>query len=322
MIDSNLINTNSSINNASQITSRIETLKQSKIAKDSNQTVERMESGLDDISSSFSDPIGGILKKTLFKINNLTTIIETKIDRLAQDAIKAVDNRGTVELIDNSIVITVKPSDLERARIIENNINNNIKSINNNLNVLNRVLSTLTTISNTMNAISTALDIQEVLLNANPVTASTFGLIKKVFKILNLRDTIKEYSRVLAGELLNNRNTVQQLIDRFRGLNIKIVVSDEINKGNFISDTIASEMISNSLINNNIQTEKLYEQYIGSNDLEYILTVENYDNQQNIGRAKEKISGFLAAQTAPSYFATGEELLEELKSIIEINLQN
>jgi len=56
--------------------------------------------------------------------------------------------------------------------------------------------------------------------------------------------------------------------------------------------------------------------YTGSNGKVYILIVDQYGSKQLIGKAIDKISGILAVQTAPSYIKTPDQLMDELKSIL------
>lgn len=307
--------TSTSVNNASQISSRIATLK--KFTSENKSKVDDVVAKLEDPLSSIGDPIGSTLKRILFKINSLIQNIETKIDKLAKDAVKSVDNKGRVELIESTIVITVTPQDVARAQAIQSNITRNITSINNSLRILSSTLNTLNSVAQTIRAIQIALNIQELILTINPVSKATFTVFKQAIKLVFLKDAMKEYSKILTTELRSSKASLDRLINKFRNLNIKIVVSDEANKGNKLSDAEAESMISDSLLSSTPDTKNLYEEYRSINEKEYILVVEKYDDTQLIGRAKEKFSGMLAAQTAPSFFSTGDQLLTELKNILD-----
>jgi hypothetical protein len=58
------------------------------------------------------------------------------------------------------------------------------------------------------------------------------------------------------------------------------------------------------------------ESFTDQNFNKYILKVEKYDSKQLIARAFDKESGMIKAQTAPSYFSTSKDLLEEIKTIL------
>ena len=58
------------------------------------------------------------------------------------------------------------------------------------------------------------------------------------------------------------------------------------------------------------------EDFTDQNLNNYTLKVEKYDSKQIIARAYDKNSGMIKAQTAPSYFSTAEQLLDEIKNIL------
>ncbi len=313
----NFTNTTAALNTATQATDRISALKSTLQSNKATEAVDSVENKLDDFSSTMNDPIGAVMKKVIFKINNVSVKVDEKINKLAEDAVKNSDSKGRVELIGSTIVITVQPTEVNRAQVIQSNIMHNIESINKNLSLLRSTVNTLTAISKTMNAIMIALDIQEMLMSLNPVTKASMLVVKKLFKILTLRDTLKEHAKTLASELGRSKSNLDTLANRFRNLNVQIKISSEANKGNNISDVEAAKNIANDLLSTNIHTEKLYEQYRNIKNKDYILTVEKYGEDQNIGKAKDAFSGLLAAETAPSYFSTGDQLLEELKNILD-----
>lgn len=267
-----------------------------------------------DLSSAVNSPITGIINKTLFKINDLTNNIENKIVKLQEDAVNNFDNKGTIKLINNVIVITVKPEDVGVANLKQQKIQNNIDSINKTLILLQNSLSTLNTISSSIRTISTALDVQEKILNLNPVSKATFTVFKKAIKIIFLKEILKEQSKVIDNQLKSNKNKLDELLKKFSSLKVQIKISDEKNQGKSISEDKASELIINDFMNN---SEIKSTEYSSSNGLIFIFKIEKYDKKQLIGKAYEKNSNMIKAQTAPSFISTPEDLYKELENIIE-----
>lgn len=314
-VSGSISNSSIAISNATQISTRISTI--TKFKGEAASKVEEVQNKLQDAFSAVNDPIAASLKRILFKINSLVVNLENKINKLAEDAVKSVDNKGRVELIGSTIVITVTNQDVERARNIQENITRNIASINNTIRLLSGTLNTLNSIAQTVRAIQIALNIQEILLSLNPVTGSVFNVFKQAFKLIFLKDAMKEYSKVLINELQSNKASLDRLIARFRNLNIQIRIADDKNKGDVISPSQAENLLASELLSPSIETKNLYEEYRSLSDREYILIVERYEETQLIARAKDKFSGLLVTQTAPSFFSTGEQLLQELKNILD-----
>jgi hypothetical protein len=104
------------------------------------------------------------------------------------------------------------------------------------------------------------------------------------------------------------------LIERFRSLQVSIKIQDEANKGNYIDPNIAEELLADDLLGNGVNQES--EDFVDQNFNNYILKVEKYDSKQLIARAYDPVTGLIKAQTAPSYFSTPEQLIEEIKAII------
>lgn len=314
----NYINTAStSINSASTIASRTSTLSSSNFAKDNTDKVENVMNTIDDISGAVKDPIGSTIKKVLSKINNLSVKLESKIDKLIEDTLKSVDGKGRVEISGTTIYIIVKKEEVNSATAIQSNITNNISSINNHLNIMKVSLDTLSIVGRTVQAIQTALDIKELLMLSNPGTALTFKLTKLIIKTLFTKEILKEHAKLLLTEIQSNRKIFERLSSKFRNINVQIKISDDANSGKITSDPVAKQLIADSLLSPQEGINNLYQEYSNQNG-DYILSIERYGEDQNIGKAKDKYSGMLKAQTAPSYFATGDQLMEELKNILDI----
>jgi hypothetical protein len=270
---------------------------------------------VDDINGAVQDPFGFVIKKTLNKVNSLILNVEKKVDQLVKDSVKKVDSKGRVTLQGNTLVITVTRADLQKATEIKASVETKIASIQNTLTVLRTTISSLSTIKDAIETFKTILDVQELVLSANPVSGPIFVVLKKGIKIIFLKEIVKEYLKVIGRELVQNKEVVTRLIDRFRNLQVSIKIDDEANKGNFIDENTAEEILADELFG--APGEKVdSEDFTDQNLNQYILKVEKYDSKQIIGRAYDKSSGMIKAQTAPSYFSTSEQLLDEIKAIL------
>jgi rRNA processing protein Gar1 len=270
---------------------------------------------VDDVSGAIQDPFGTVVKKTLNKINSLVLNVEKKVDQLIKDTVKKVDSKGRVNLEGNNLVITVTRADLQKAAEIKVNVENKITSIQNTLNVLRTTINSLSTVTQAINTYKRILDIQEIILAANPVSGPIFLVLKKGIKLVFLKEILKEYLKVVSVELAQNKQVVTRLIERFRGLQVSIKIQDEADKGNFITTNTAEEMLADELFGEPEVTQES-ESFTDQNFNKYILKVEKYDSKQLIARAFDKESGMIKAQTAPSYFSTSKDLLEEIKTIL------
>jgi len=180
---------------------------------------------------------------------------------------------------------------------------------------LRTTINSLSTVTQAINTYKRILDIQEIILSANPVSGPIFLVLKKGIKLVFLKEILKEYLKVVSVELAQNKQVVTRLIERFRGLQVSIKIQDEADKGNFISTNTAEEMLADELFGEPEVTQES-ESFTDQNFNNYILKVEKYDSKQLIARAFDKESGMIKAQTAPSYFSTSKDLLEEIKTIL------
>jgi hypothetical protein len=285
-------------------------------AKQKAQEAQDKVTGIvDDISGAVQDPFGFVIKKTLNKINSLILNVEKKVDQLIKETVKKVDSKGRVSLEGNNLVITVTRADFETAMQIKTAVETKIASIQNTLTILRTTISSLSTIKDAIETFKTILDVQELILSANPVSGPIFIVLKKGIKLIFLKEIVKEYLKVIGRELAQNKEVVTRLIDRFRSLQVSIKIQDEANKGNFIDENIAEEILADELFG--VPGEKTdSEDFTDQNLNQYILKVEKYDSKQIIGRAYDKSSGMIKAQTAPSYFSTSQQLLDEIKAIL------
>lgn len=285
-------------------------------ARQKAQEAQDKVTGLvDDVSGAVKDPFGFVIKKTLNKISALVITAERKVDDLVKEAVKKSDSKGRVSLQGNNLVVTVTRADAQKAAEIKANLENRITSIQNTLNTLRTTIGSLSTVTDAINAYKTVLDVQEIILSANPVTGPVFLVFKKGIKLVFLKEMIKEYSKVISLELAQNKEVVTRLLARFRNIQVSVKIQDEADKGEYIDENTAEEMLADELFGSP-GVKQDTEEYTDQNLNTYLLKVEKYDSKQIIARAYDKASGMIKAQTAPSYFSTSEQLLQEIKDIL------
>lgn len=270
---------------------------------------------IEDVSGAVKDPFGFLITKTLNKVNSLILNVEKKVDQLVKDVIKKTDSKGRVSLEGSNLVITVTRAEAEQALKIKADVETKIKSIQNTLNILRTTISSLSTVRDAVQTYKTILDVQEAILSLNPVSGPIFVVLKKGIKIIFLKEILGEYLKVIGRELAQNKQVITRLIERFRALQVSVKIQDEANKGNFITTDLAEELLADELFGAPEETEKS-EDFTDQNLNNYVLRVEKYDSKQIIARAYDKISGMIKAQTAPSYFSTADDLLQEIKVIL------
>lgn len=263
------------------------------------------------VGASIKDPIGASITKALSNINKLTAAVDSKITSLQEDITKSVDNTGKVKLINNKIIITLEPEDANKADAYKAKIQGDINNINSLITKLSLLLNTLSIISQTAQILKTALDVQEALLNLNPVSKATLTVFKKAIKILFYRDVLSEYTNILSREVTSNTTAINSLLNKFKGLSVEFKINSANDLGTELTPIEAeSVIIQDKLGTDNTQT---YETFNGNS---YNLAVEKYGERELIGRAKDNFSGLLITETAPSFTASPEQLFEELKTIL------
>lgn len=285
--------------------------------QDSLNNSDSIENQLNnEVSGLIKNPISSLLNRNLNKINTLTSNIEDKINKLSEDLVKSTDKKGRVELNGNIILITLRSKDVEEFKVQKIEIENKISSINSNINILSKTLKSLKTMQQSVRNIIRLSDIQEKVLSVNPTSGPIFSVFKKALKIVFLKDMLKEYSNVLSNELQNNTQKLDNLINRFSNLRIQIKISEN---DNIIDNYEAeSEIISENLTKNqNNDVKTVTEEYEDIKNRKLFLKVEEYGNRKLIAKAYDKFSGLLIAQTSPSFISTSEELLEEIKEIVD-----
>lgn len=271
-------------------------------------------------SSAINDPFSAAIKQVLAKINTIIPAIEKKIDKLEAEMVKKADAKGRVTLQGNNIVVTVTRAEYEQAMTIVNNIKAQIASIRQTIVTLQSIIAALKAISSAINVFLAVLAVQELVLTANPITKITYEVFKKAIKIVFLKEIIAAYSGLIQSEVAQAQAVMNNLINKFTNLHVSITISDEADKGNFIGKNDAQTIIASDLLNmgGNEYIKNVTSDYTSDSGSQYILKVEKYGTKENIARAYDKFSGLVAAETAPSFLATPDQLMEELKTILNI----
>lgn len=270
------------------------------------------------ISGAVSDPFGSAIQATLNKVNSLTVNIEKKVDQLVKEVVEKTDSKGRISLQGSNLVITVRREDLAKAQELQKRVQDKIKSINKTITILNTVVNSLIAIQTAITVYKALLDAQELSLTLNPVTGPIFLVVKQGVKLIFLKEIINQYVKILGRQLLQNKQILNRLLTKFRSIQVSIKVQDEADKGNYVSTDIAEQLLADDMLGDGITSDT--QDFTDNKFNEYILKVEKYDKKQLIARAYEKLSGMIKAQTAPSYFATPEELMEEIKTILNIGI--
>ena len=270
------------------------------------------------ISGAVSDPFGSAIQLTLNKVNSLTVNIEKKIDQLVKEVVEKTDSKGRISLQGNNLVITIRREDLAKAKELQKRVQDKITSINKTITILNTVVNSLIAIQTAITVYKSLLDIQEITLTANPVTGPIFQVVKQGVKLIFLKEIVNQYVKILGRQLLQNRQVLNRLIQKFRSIQVSVKIQDEADKGNYVSTDIAEQLLADDMLGDGISSDS--QDFTDNKFNQYTLKVEKYDSKQLIARAIEKESGMIKAQTAPSYFSTPEELIEELKTILNIGI--
>ena len=271
-------------------------------------------------STAISDPFSTAIHNILGKINTIIPTIEQKINKLEADIVKKADAKGRVTLQNNNIVVTVTRAEYTQAQAIVANIKAQIESIRQTIVLLQNIIAALIAISTAINVFLAVLAVQELVLTANPISKATYEVFKKAIKIVFLKEIISAYTSLLQSQVTQAQAVMNNLINKFTHLHVSITISDEADKGNFINSDTAQSIIADDLLNigGNEYIKNVTSDYTSNNGGQYILKVEKYGTKENIARAYDKFSGLVAAETAPSFLSTPDQLLEELKTILNI----
>jgi hypothetical protein len=281
-----------------------------------NDASSKVQNTINDVSGALSDPFGTIINKSLNGINSLTVNIEKKVDQLIKEVIQKTDSKGRISLEGNSLIITVRREDLEQAKELQKRVTDKIASIKKTITILNNLVNSLLAVKTAITLYKTILDLQEISLSVNPISGPIFKVLKSGIKIIFLKEIIKEYVKILGRQLLQNQQILQNLINKFRSIQVSVKVQDEAQKGNFINIDSAEKLLADDLLGTDINTDS--QDFTDYKFNEYVLKVEKQGEKQIIGRAYEKYSGLIKAQTAPTFLSSPDELMEELKTILNL----
>ncbi len=267
------------------------------------------------VTSVLKDPIGGTIVKTISSINSLSAVIDKKISNLIEDITKSDNNNGRIKLSGSELIVTVKPAEQGLAEQTSKKLQSDISSINSSISKLNTLTSTLGVLNSTVSTLKKAMDIQELLLSVNPISKATMIVFKQALKILFFKDALGEYSNILNNAFTQNKLIINSLSNKFHNLQVKVTISDESQKGNVIDQEQAAVMISEQNLNNETSYSEEYTTISGES---YILKIEKYGDKQLIARAYDYFSDQIKQQTAPSFIYTSDQLIDEIKHILEL----
>lgn len=271
------------------------------------------------VLAKVNDPIGGAISATISSINSLTANLQSKVDSLESNLFSSSDNTGKVKLSGNTVIVTLESEDPLKIASFESKITKDIQNINNSINKLNILVESLTVISYAAEVLKVAMNAKEVALTiGNPVAKATMILLKKALQILFYKDVLNEYTNIITTQLAQNRGLLNQLNEKFSKLSVQFVQSSYKNKGTVLSEYQAASILSDSKLSSSVSANITPQDYVSSSGASFTLSVEKYgNNNELIGRARDKYSGMMVAETSPSFISTPEQLLNELKSILD-----
>ena len=257
------------------------------------------------VTLSMPDPVGMAVSKSLSAINSITAVITSRVKLLEQDIVKSVDNTGKVKLVGNTIVITLEPKDAALLPIYQEKIQKSISSVMGSIMKFSALIATLNTITKTTQTLKTLLDVQQALLMTNPISAATFKVLQQGIKIISYRDILNDYVRILGEQVSINGQVLNQMVDSLSKLNVQFVVGNATNQGQSITNQQAlASIASTNLQDSGLNTGDSNIDYTDSNGRQLILKVETYSTGELIARARDKFSGSIVVETAPSYIET------------------
>jgi len=267
------------------------------------------------VGALISDPIGAVIGKTLSSINKIIALITDRIKGLEQDIVKSVDNTGKVTLVGSTIFITLDAKDAALLPMYQAKIQKDILSISKTLVQMQTLVNTLRTIKNTATTLRQLLTVQEAFLKSNPISKASLEVFKKALQILCYGDMLGSYLKILDVESAKSDQILQQLIKALSSLNVQFTIANGPSQGQQYTTTEALNSIASNNLSSNtgINPSSTYTTAAGES---YILEVIPYGVGQLIGRARDRFSGSIKVETAPSYIESPEELLSELETII------
>jgi hypothetical protein len=88
---------------------------------------------------------------------------------------------------------------------------NKVESIKNKVNTLDSTLSKLDTLNTLIEVADKALQAQELAIMSNPISAASFEVAKKAFKMLTYKDTLTGLADMLQQSIINSKKDFNEL---------------------------------------------------------------------------------------------------------------
>ena len=280
-------------------------------------------SQLASISSKPEDKIGPIILSAITLINGLVGDIEMKLEDLIDEIKNTTDSKASITVVNNQIIISTASSNKLYADQLSDRINKKIDRVNNNLSALSIAIKALYLILIATGIYIRTQDIKDIQLQTLPVPTMTpgvtLGMVYMLAKLaaynVLLKEKMTEYIILLKFQIDENNNTLNTLKEEARNLSVQVKITNEANKGNFISTDAAHMQLRNDILSNNNSNSI---PFTSDNGTSYILKIEKYGDKEIIARAYDSFSGQIKEQTAPSYLSTPDQLYSELQSILNL----
>lgn len=266
------------------------------------------------VSSAIQDPVKSVLSKTLSSIATTTNQAEKKIQDLQSNLSSYLNKNSTVQVVGNKIVISVTSQNKAQGQAEQYAIQSHVNSIKNTLNTLHTTIGTLSTITSTITVLLTALTVMESLIAVNPAAKVAFTVFKQAIKVVFLRDMLTSYLSVINNQLNQSSSQLAQFTSEFMNLQVTLNISDNSNQGNSVNPDQALSNITKVGIG--VTNDSQSQSYLASNGQMYILSISQQSDGQLIGKAIQMPTGQIAAQTSPSFISSSDDLINELKTII------
>lgn len=284
-------------------------INESQVTSISQQLESKQPNLISDVSGFMSSPLTSVIQRLSFRINDLTNKIDSRINDLINETRKALGNKGSVENVNGSIIITIKPEYNQIAELQKSKIENHINSIIRILDLLKSGIDGLSLLQDLANTLVIGITVATTVLSTTPPLVLTIPIIKKHRDLEDLKKMILAQIPLITNIVSTSNIQYQFYSDKFRNIHVDIKMESSSNEGNYISHEDAEEkLIDDKLGDSDSKSE---------NYLNLILKVEKYGKKQLIGRAYEQYSGLLRVETAPSYTSKPEALLSELKNILK-----
>jgi len=258
--------------------------------------------------TAIQDPVKTVLTKTLSSIATTSNLADKKISDLQTSLNSYLNKNSLVQVVGNKIVVTVTNQNKAQGQAEQSAIQSQVNSINSTLGVLQKTIGTLSTITSTISVLLTALTVMESLIAVNPAAATAYTVFKQAIKVVFLKDMLTSYLSIITQQLSQSSSQLSQMTAKFNDMQVTLNIQDNANVGNNITPTQA--IVNVTPAPGNAQS------YAPGDGKTYTLTVTKQADGQLVGKAVDSVSGQLVAQTAPSFISSSDDLINELKAII------